>query len=73
MMNNSLSNPSLEDTFTLNKPQPVTEIRVFRNHEQFPVCPRCQLTMEREYQAFCDRCGQALDWSRFPKVLIVFR
>ena len=26
------------------------------------VCPRCGITLEREYQAFCDRCGQRLDW-----------
>lgn len=27
----------------------------------FPVCPRCGITIEREYQSFCDRCGQCLD------------
>ncbi len=24
--------------------------------------------MEREYQLFCDRCGQRLNWSRFDDV-----
>ena len=28
----------------------------------FPVCPRCKRTIEREYQAYCDRCGQCLKW-----------
>ena len=37
----------------------------------FPVCPRCQLTMEREYQSYCDRCGQALDWKGFSKALVI--
>ena len=26
------------------------------------ICPRCQVSMEREYTSFCDRCGQRLDW-----------
>ncbi len=31
----------------------------------FPVCPRCLSNLEREYQAFCDRCGQKLSWDFF--------
>lgn len=27
----------------------------------FAVCPRCRCSIEREYQAFCDRCGQKLN------------
>lgn len=32
---------------------------------EFLSCPRCRTTMEREYQLFCDRCGQRLNWSGF--------
>lgn len=28
------------------------------------LCPRCRVTMEREYQSFCDRCGQRLGWEK---------
>lgn len=28
----------------------------------FPVCPRCKGSMEREYQSYCDCCGQKLAW-----------
>lgn len=35
------------------------------SHLTFPVCPRCQCNIEREYQAFCDRCGQKLSWDFF--------
>ena len=31
----------------------------------FPVCPRCHRNLGREYQSFCDRCGQKLDWDCF--------
>jgi tRNA(Ile2) C34 agmatinyltransferase TiaS len=34
---------------------------------EFPQCPRCGTTMEREYQLFCGRCGQRLNWSRFDE------
>ena len=27
--------------------------------------------MEREYQSYCDRCGQALDWKGFSKALVI--
>ena len=37
----------------------------------YPVCPRCHITMEREYQAFCDRCGQALSWANFSKAKVI--
>ena len=32
----------------------------------FALCPRCKVTIEREYQAFCDRCGQCLSWVPYP-------
>lgn len=35
------------------------------DYTTFPVCPRCENSMEREYQAFCDRCGQKLNWDAF--------
>ena len=33
----------------------------------FPVCPRCRVSLEREYQRYCDRCGQALNWSMYSQ------
>ena len=38
----------------------------FRESAYF-ICPRCDVTMEREYQACCDRCGQRLNWSRIRR------
>ena len=32
----------------------------------FAVCPRCQGSLEREYQAFCENCGQKLNWDFYP-------
>ena len=50
-------------------PMPVTEVRRFQGTSgfiAFPVCPHCGQTMEREFQSYRDRCGQCLDWERFP-------
>ena len=44
------------------RPMAIVAIKQFGNGETYPVCPRCRITMEREYQSFCDRCGQALYW-----------
>ncbi len=52
---------------TYRLPLKVTEVRVFRSPvcgtTGYYVCPRCKTTMEREYMAYCSRCGQRLDWS----------
>ena len=49
----------------------VTEMMVFDHDGGYYVCPRCKVTMEREFQSYCDRCGQALDWKGYLKVKVV--
>jgi hypothetical protein len=44
-------------------PLPVLRINKLGNDDEFPVCPRCDALLEREYMAYCSRCGQCLDWS----------
>lgn len=36
-------------------------------YDIYPVCPRCKETFEREYQQYCDRCGQKLAWNKYGK------
>ena len=71
---NDLLIPSTEMVF--RSPMPVTQVRCFRSYPcgitEFPVCPRCGITMEREYQAYCDRCGQCLDWKDLSKAAVFF-
>ena len=52
-------------------PLQVTEIFATDDGEHFPVCPRCKVTLEREFTRFCDRCGQKLDWFGFPKSVVI--
>lgn len=52
-------------------PMPVVEVHRFRGGGAYPVCPRCGITLEREYQSYCDRCGQRLSWRSLRKAKIV--
>lgn len=52
----------------------VTEVICFRRSgARFARCPRCRETLAREYVAFCDRCGQRLDWSELEQAVIQLR
>ena len=51
-------------------PRPITEYRLnrsFHGDQAFYYCPRCDITLDREFQACCDRCGQLLDWKDYRK------
>lgn len=56
---------------------PVTEVRIFTSslygQTGYYVCPRCSVTLEREFMAFCDRCGQRLDWRGYRKAKRITR
>ena len=56
---------------SFRSPMAVNEIHLHCNNMAFPVCPRCRITLDRDYQAYCDRCGQALDWKQFKHALVV--
>ena len=52
-------------------PMRVTEYNLHRDTFQmesaYYFCPRCDVTLERDYQAYCDRCGQCLNWEHITK------
>ena len=53
-------------------PMPVTEVLVLPHIVGgFSVCPRCHTTMEREFQSYCDRCGQRLSWNDFHHAKVI--
>lgn len=54
-------------------PLPVREMALYRCGDTFPICPRCGSAMDREYQSFCDRCGQRLGWKEYRRALVVTR
>ena len=52
-------------------PRPVTEYLLHVDslgcRSCYYICPRCDITLEREFQTCCDRCGQLLDWKGYRK------
>lgn len=47
--------------------QQVTQYRTYPKGGSYPVCPRCNADIDREYMHFCNCCGQRLSWERFPE------
>lgn len=52
---------------------PVQALVRYRSGGTFPLCPQCGLPLEREYQSFCDRCGQKLSWKHLNRVPVIHR
>lgn len=55
---------------TYRVPLPVTKVLVLPNKASYPICPKCSISLEREYMSFCDRCGQKLNWDLFDNAEI---
>lgn len=56
-------------------PMPVTELKMLCDcfgQPAYYVCPRCGLTMEREFMSYCDRCGQRLGWRNYQNAKIIY-
>ena len=53
----------------------VTEVRICKSpylgETGYYVCPRCHITLEREFVTFCDRCGQKLSWKGYKKAKVI--
>lgn len=53
-------------------PMQVNEARKLASGEEYPRCPRCCVSLEREYMQYCSHCGQALGWRRWARRKIAF-
>lgn len=54
---------------TYRAPMPVIHLKRYRETTYY-LCPRCKVTLEREFTAYCDRCGQRLSWKKYKKAVI---
>lgn len=59
-----------EDAVAFRTPFLVTEILLFPNGNTYPLCPRCNQRLGREYMKYCDWCGQRLGWKGFTSIRI---
>ena len=56
-------------------PMLVRELKIFPctiPEDSYYVCPRCRVTLDREFVKYCDRCGQCLDWSKWDNPTIIY-
>lgn len=55
---------------TYRVPMMVDEAIIYRKaftDDLYYRCPRCQTFLARDFMAYCDRCGQCLNWSDYKK------
>ncbi len=57
---------------TYRTPMSITELSIRCNGDGSYVCPRCHTTLEREFSAYCDRCGQCLNWSQYKQARHIY-
>ena len=48
-------------------PMRVTKVRIYKDENTFAVCPRCNASVEYEYQRYCSSCGQHLEWTKLEE------
>ena len=52
------------ELYSYRVPRLVRDSSICLDGYYYARCPRCQSSLGRDYQLYCDRCGQALDWSK---------
>jgi len=71
-MKNKFSTRQFIEAVAYRIPLPVTKVIVYSHGDAYPVCPRCALSLDREYLTFCDRCGQRLSWDLYQHAKICY-
>lgn len=59
------------DAVSYRIPLPVTRVIAYYK-TTYPICPRCAVSLDREYMSFCDRCGQKLNWDLFEYAKVTY-
>ena len=44
----------------------------FNEGNAYPICPRCGISIEYDYQKYCSNCGQKLSWRGYRKARVRF-
>ena len=56
----------------VRNPKRVMAVLTFQSGTSYPICPRCDCSMDREYMRYCDRCGQRLSWERYDTAAVIY-
>ena len=72
---NDLLIPSpVQQELSYRKPMKVNTMIGYQNSKgitYYPICPRCDISFEHDFQNFCSHCGQNLSWENFPHDTII--
>lgn len=61
---------------TYRRPKPVRDLIVYTatlHSDSYYVCPRCRISIDREFTAYCDRCGQCLNWEGYEHARVLYK
>lgn len=50
------------------------QIKLYMLHwwrDCYPICPRCEISLERDFLGYCYHCGQKLGWDRLNEVCFI--
>ena len=56
---------SKSDAELYRQPMQVKEYFLHITDGEFPICPRCNISFDIEYRAYCAYCGQCLGWDEY--------
>lgn len=64
----------LVEALSFQLPLAVTEYTAYSSkyasdYDDYELCPKCGLPLERTYQQYCDKCGQKLKWISKKKMI----
>lgn len=56
-----------EEELSFRRPIQIHELAVYDNGEAYPICPKCRIPFDGQYQKYCSYCGQCLKWTNFSR------
>ena len=68
---------TIAESLSYRQPMQVKEVLICKEHiahsdvyYTYPICPRCNVSFEQDYQSYCSYCGQKLKWRYYSKAKI---
>ena len=59
------------EELSYRKPLQIAEVFISDGGDAFPICPKCKVPFDVEYQRYCSYCGQCLKWTYYSRARIV--
>ena len=66
--------PLIEIELLIEKRAEVQAVRIYGyGNSAWAICPNCDNAVERDYQRYCEQCGQLLAWNKFSQGRVVIQ